>query len=459
MAVPASDPASSGAPITYARVSTIALPVMLSNATVPLQGAIDTAIIGNLGSEVFLAAVALGAALFSLVVGMFNFLQMGTSGLAAQALGAGINRRVINTLIRGLIIAGVIATILFALHVPLLRYGLMFFEGSIAAEDLAGRYFQIRAFGFPAEFANYVILGWFAGQEQTRRLFEMQIVISVVNIVLNVLFVIGFGWDVEGVALGTVLAAYTGLAFGIWRVWHRGKAIAPANWRLEWDRVLNRAELAQLMALNRDIFVRSILLMFSFLWMTRLGSLQGDTVLAANGILMQFLHISAYALDGFAIAAETLVGQALGARSSRRLRRAVIVSTVAATALAAVFAVGASLIAEPLIRVFTNVEAVRLVSYEYILWATMMPLTGVLAFQMDGVFIGAAEGPGMRNAMIKSAAIFLPLSWALTEAYGNHGLWASISIFMLIRAGFLLIRYPALEARAETGIPSESSTV
>lgn len=457
--MPAAHQRGSPVPITYARVSAIALPVMLSNVTVPLQGAIDTAIIGNLGSEVYLAAVALGAALFSLIVGMFNFLQMGTSGLTAQALGAGIHRRVINTLIRGLILAGVIATVLFALHLPLIRYGLMVFEGSDAAEDLAGRYFQIRAFGFPAEFANFVILGWFAGQEQTRRLFELQIVISVVNIMLNVLFVIGFGWDVEGVALGTVLAAYTGLAFGLWRVWNRGKAIAPPGWCFEWSRVLNRAELGQLMALNRDIFVRSVLLMFSFLWMTRLGSLQGDTVLAANGILMQFLHISAYALDGFAISAETLVGQALGERSSKRLRRAVIVSTIAATALAALFAIAASLVAEPLIRIFTNVEAVRLVSYEYVLWATMMPLFGVLAFQMDGVFIGAAEGPGLRNAMIISAGIFLPMSWWMTEAYGNHGLWASIAIFMLFRAGFLLIRYPALEARAAMGIPSESSTV
>ncbi|MEL6475973.1 MAG: MATE family efflux transporter [Pseudomonadota bacterium] len=436
------------AEVTYTRVAAIALPVVLSNATVPLQGAIDTAIIGNLGSAVFLAAVTLGAALFSLIVGVFNFIQMGTSGLAAQAMGAGNQGRVMNTLLRALIMAGVVSILLFALQGPLTRAGLAFFEGSAEAEALAAVYFQIRLFGLPAELANYAILGWFTGQEMTRRLFEMQIVISLVNIVLNLTFVLGFGWGVEGVALGTVFAAYAGLALGLFRVWQRKRAIAPAAWRPEPGRLLNAAEFGPFLALNRDIFIRSILLMLSFAWVARLGSTQGDEVLAANGILMQFLHISAYALDGFAMAAETLVGQALGARSRARLRRAVIVSSVAAFGLALAFTLVATGLAGPIVRLFTNVETVREIAMAHILWGTCMPLVGVLAFQMDGVFIGAAEGRGMRNAMIASAAIFLPLSWGMTEAFGNHGLWASVALFMVIRAGFLGLLYPRLEARA-----------
>ncbi|MEM7768787.1 MAG: MATE family efflux transporter, partial [Pseudomonadota bacterium] len=339
--------------VTYRRVAAIALPVVLSNVTVPLQGAVDTAIIGNLGSEVFLAAVTLGATLFTLIVGAFNFLQMGASGLAAQALGAGDHRRVMNTLMRALIMAAVVAALIFAAQGPLTRLGLAFFEGSAEAEALAGRYFEIRLFGLPAELANYAILGWFTGQELTRRLFEMQIVISVVNIVANLVFVLGFGWGVEGVALGTVLASYTGLAFGAWRVRGRVLQIAPQGWRLDWRRLADPAEFGQFVALNRDIFIRSLLLMFSFAWVARLGSTQGDTVLAANGILTQFLHIAAYALDGFAMAAEALVGQALGARSRPHLRRAVVVSTMAATGLACVFALLASLAAEPIVAIFT----------------------------------------------------------------------------------------------------------
>ena len=434
--------------ITYARVAAIALPVVLSNATIPLQGAIDTAIIGNLGSEVFLAAVTLGAALFALVVGALNFLQMGTSGLAAQALGAGNPGRVLNTLARAVIIALAAALLLFVFQALLIGAGLAFFKASAEAEALAGRYVEIRLFGLPAELVNYAFLGWFTGQEMTRRLFEMQIVISVVNIALNLLFVIGLGWGVEGVALGTVLAAYAGLALGGWRVWQRKTEIAPADWRLDWGRLLNRAEFRPFLTLNRDIFVRSILLTLSFAWVARLGSTQGDVVLAANGVLMQFLHISAYALDGFAMAAETLVGQAMGARRRDQLRRAVVVSGVAAFGLACAFALVASLLAGPVVRLFTNVEEVREVAMAHILWGTCMPLAGVLAFQMDGVFIGAAEGRGLRNAMIASVALFIPLSWWMTEQFANHGLWASVVLFMLIRAAALGVLYPRLEARA-----------
>ncbi|MBY8975051.1 MATE family efflux transporter [Rhodobacteraceae bacterium NNCM2] len=446
-------------PITYARVAAIALPVVLSNAMVPVQGAIDTAIIGNLGSEVFLAAVALGAALFMLAVGIVNFLQIGTSGLTAQALGAGNFRRVINTLIRGMILASICATILFLATGPVISHGMGFFEGSEAAETLAARYFTIRSYGFPAELTNYVLLGWFAGQEQTRRMFEMQIVVSIVNITLNLLFVIGFGWGVEGVAFGTVIATYTGLVYGLWRAWHRGWGIVPEGWKLDWPRILDRGELTQLMALNRDIFIRSALLVFSIFWITRLGSMQGDTVLAANGILLQFFEVSAFALDGFAIAAETLVGQAIGAASRARLRRAVVVSTVGAVLMAGLFSLVATFFAADIIWMFTNVEAVRETAMEVILWATFMPLFGVLAFQFDGIFFGAADGPSIRNAMILASGIFLPGSWWMTAEFGNQGLWASVATFMLLRALLLIIRYPMLEARTASGIPSASATV
>jgi MATE family multidrug resistance protein len=437
--------------ITYARVAAIALPVVLSNAMVPLQGAIDTAIIGNLGEARYLAAVALGATIIHLLFVVFNFLQMGVSGLTAQALGADDRRRVMNTLARAGVIALVIAGLLILFKGPLRAGALGLFEGSAGAEALGAAYVDIRIWGAPAELVNYALLGWFAGQGLTRRMFEMQVVTSLTNIALNLIFVLGFGWGVEGVALGTVLAAFTGLGLGLWRVRQRAAQVGPPDWRFDWARILNPAELAQVMALNRDIMIRTMLLTGSFAWMTRLGSLQGDLVLAANGILLQFLYIASHALDGFALAAEALVGQALGAGSRARLRRAVVVSSISAVALAAVIALAATLVSDPVIRLFTNVEEVRAVCRAYALWATLLPLVAVMAYQFDGIFIGATEGAMMRNAMIIAAGVYFPLSYAMTEWFGNHGLWAAVWVYMALRAVTLALAYPRLEARVGTG--------
>jgi MATE family multidrug resistance protein len=321
------------------------------------------------------------------------------------------------------------------------------FEGSDEAERLAGVYFSIRIWAAPAELGAYAVTGWFAGQEMTRRLFEVQVVTSVSNILLNLLLVIGLGMDVDGVALGTLIAAYLGLGFGLWRVRQRVRGLMP-EWRPERRRLLNRDELGRLMRLNRDIFIRTTLLVSSFTWFTRLGSLQGDVVLAANGILYQIFHVAVYALDGFAIAAESLVGQAAGRRDRQLLRRSALVSTVAAFWLAAGFAILLFAVEEPLIRLFTNVAEVRATADAFFFWAALMPLAGVLAYQLDGIFMGATEGPAMRNAMIVSGGLYLALSGIVAELWGNHGVWAGIWGFLTLRALTLGVQYPALERRA-----------
>ncbi len=433
--------------VTYARVAAIALPVVLSNATVPLQGAIDTAIIGNLGDAVFLAAVTLGAQAMTLSLGVFNFLQFGAGALGAQALGAGDGRRVINVLARALILAAFIGAVLIVCQ-GLVILGIMaLFEGSAEAERLAGVYFSIRVWAAPAELGVFALAGWFSGQELTRRLFELQVVTSVSNILLNLFLVLGLGMDVDGVALGTLVAAWLGLGFGLWRARQRIRELMP-DWVPERHRLLNRQELGRLMRLNRDIFIRTMLLIGCFTWMTRLGSMRGDVVLAANGVLWQVFHVTTYALDGFAIAAESLVGQAAGARDRRLLRRSAMVSTVAAVGLALLFTAAIFAVEGPLIRLFTNVAAVRAVAHAHFFWAALMPLVGVLAFQMDGIFMGATEGPAMRNAMIVSAGIYLAVSSVVAEAFGNHGVWAGIWGFLMLRGLTLCLQYPALERRA-----------
>ena len=441
-----SELAQTASAVTYRRVAAIALPVVLSNATVPLQGAVDTAIIGNLGDAVYLAGVALGASAMSLMLGIFNFLQFGAAALSAQALGAGDSRRVINVLARALILALGLGLGLIALQWLLIPLALKLYEGSERAEALAAAYLGIRIWAAPAELGVFALTGWFSGQEMTRRLVEMQIVISATNVALNLLFVMGLGMDVDGVALGTLIASYLGLGYGLWRVRARMAQLMP-SWRPERHRLLNRTELRALFRLNRDIFIRTMLLIGAFTYTMRLGSMQGDDVLAANGILFQLFALASYGLDGFAIAAESLVGQAVGRRDRAFLRRAVVVSAISALALSAVMALLLFAIEGPMIRLFTNVAEVRMLTAEHFWWAALLPVIGVLAFLMDGVFVGATASGAMRNAMIVTAGFYFAIGGWFADLWGNDGVWAGVWVFLVLRGVTLLVQYPALERR------------
>lgn len=440
--------------ITGRRVLGIAAPVVLSNVTVPLQGAVDTGIVGNLGSTFALAGVGIAAHIFSVLFASFNFLQFGCSGLSAQALGARDFGRVLNTLLRTLAIAGAIAAAILLLQAPLLWLGLAVFEGSAETKAVAAEYFRIRVWGAPFELANFAFLGWFAGQELTNRLFQHQLVITLSNIALSLLLALGLDMGVGGVAIATVLANALGVAAAIWFARRRHARIAPEGWRIDWPRILGRAELTKVMALNGDIFVRSILLTAGFAWMMRLGSLHGDTVLAANVVLWQFFTISSYGLDGFAIAAETLVGQARGAQDARALRRAALLSSLWSGLLAILAAAVFALSSGALIDLLTNVPEVRALARDYRLWAILVPVVGFACFQLDGIFIGATESRLMRNAMIVSFAVYFSLGWLIAVQFGNHGVWAAIYLFLILRAVTLLWAYPALERN--TSAPTAS---
>ena len=437
-------------PVTGPRVLAIAVPVVLSNATVPIQGTIDTAIIGNLGSAFALAGVGIGAELFAILFTSFNFLQLGCSGQSAQALGAQNYGRVLNTLFRTLVIAACIAAVLILCQKPLLWLGLQIFEGSAQTEAVASQYFSIRIWGAPFELANYALLGWFAGQEMTNRLFQHQLVITLSNISLSLALAVGLEMGITGVAIATVIANGLGVTFAVIVARKRKTHIAPKDWWLDWTRILNRSELWRVMAMNRDIFIRTALLTLGFAWIMRLGSLQGDEVLAANIVLWQFFIVSASGLDGFAIAAETLVGQARGAKDRKALRQAAVISSLWSGGLAVAVALLFTVISGTVIDALTNVEEVRLIARDFALWAALIPAFGFAAFQLDGIYIGATESKLMRNAMIFSAAIYFPMAWVLSQSFGNHGVWASIYLFLLLRTVTLLWFYPVLEARTST---------
>lgn len=443
-------------PVTGRRVLAIALPVILSNASTPLQGAVDVAVIGRLDKAAILAAVGLGAQIFSLMFGICNFLQIGTSGLTAQAQGAGDPGRAIHTLIRALLVAGLVAGLMILGQSLLLRGGLALFEASAEAEALTARYFSVRIWAAPAELGIFALMGWFVGQALSWRLLQLQILVSILNIALSLALVLGFGWRVEGVALATALASWLGFLTGLHLARRRALASAPAGWRIGWDRVLKRAELARLMRLNRDLFLRTLCLIGCFTWITRLGSLQGDAILAANVVLWQFFQISAHALDGFALSAETLVGQSAGARDHAAIRRAAVISSLWSGGLACVLAAVMALGGGPLIELFTVNAEVRALARDYALWATLIPLIAFAPFQLDGIFVGLAAAAQMRNAMLIATAVYLPLSLAALAVFGNHGVWAGLWCFLLLRAAPLLLVYPQVEAAASA--PTASAT-
>ena len=433
-----------GRTVTHARVLHVALPIVLSNATVPILGAVDTAVVGQMGLAAPIGAVGLGAVILTAIYWIFGFLRMGTTGLTAQAQGAGHQGEVAAMLTRALMIGVAAGLAVIAVQIPLFRGAFLLAPASAEVESLARDYMQIRVFSAPAAIAIYGLTGWLIALERTRAVLGLQVWMNGVNILLDLWFVLGLGWGVEGVAIATFLAEWSGLALGLWLC--RAAFAVPA-WR-DWARVFDRPALARMMAVNTDILIRSLLLQAIFLSFLFLGAGQGDVVLAANQVLLQFLHITAYALDGFAFAAEALVGQALGARDRGRLRRSAALASFWGVGSVIAMAIAFALAGTAIIAVMTTAEPVRAAAATYLPWMVAAPLLGLAPWMLDGIFIGATRTRDMRNMMAVSAAIYAVSVIVLLPLMGNHGLWLSLLISFLARGLTLGLRYPALEADA-----------
>lgn len=427
---------------SHRRVWRIAGPIIISNISVPLLGAVDTFVMGHLPEPKFLGAVAIGAMIFSFLYWGFGFLRMGTGGLTAQAFGAGDGDEVRACLARAAVVGLPAALILILLQYPIALVAFAMVEASDAVEELARRYFFVRIWGAPATLINFALLGWFIGVQRARSALWHQLWLNGVNIVLDIVFVLGFGWDVEGVAAATVVAEVSAVAFGLWLVRPILPRVGGAFVRA---RILDAARLRVTMALNADIFVRTICLVFAFAWFTVQGAKFGDAVLAANAVLLNFQTFMAHALDGFAHSAEALGGRAIGARDRRAFRDAVFASACWAVAVAAGFCVVYGAAGGLLIDLLTTIEEVRGTARAHLVWSAVMPLVAVFPFLFDGVFLGATRGRAMRNAMIVSVGIYLAACQAFVPLWGNHGLWAALLAFMGARGITLGVRYGALE--------------
>ena len=433
--------ATPDAPLTHRSVLAVAVPIMASNVSEPLIGIVDTAVLGQLGAAYYIGAISVGAMIFSFLFWAFGFLRMGTSGLTAQAAGARDNDEIRAALGRALLIAGLMGTALIVLGPLLSLVAFHLIEASAEVENHARTYFDIRIWSAPAALANYAFLGWFIGMGKAHLAFLLQLVLNAANAALDALFVLVLELDVVGVALGTVLAQVGAAALGCLLV---ARDLEGRGGHWNWQAIRAPERLRRTIAVNSDIMVRSLCLLFAFAWFTAQGARSGDVVLAANAVLYSMLMFNAYLLDGFAFAAETLVGQSVGARDADRFSRAVRLSSawaaVVGFGLGAAIWLGGGLV----IDLLTVNAAVRETARTYLGWAALTPAVGFVCFQLDGIFIGATRTADMRNMMIVSLAVYLAMWALLAPIYGNHGLWMALVVFFVVRGVTLGLRYPAL---------------
>ncbi len=420
----------------------LAGPIMLSNISVPLLGIVDTAVVGQLPGAHYIGAVAVGAQIFSIIYWGFGFLRMGTSGFTAQALGAGDLDQVRAYMARGFVLAVITGLVVVILQGPILWGTMALISPGPQVAELTETYYSIRIWGAPFVFMGYVLLGWFVGIQNTVAILMLQLGMNALNIALDLLFVLEFGWGVEGVAWATVISEITAAVFGVWLALYHARKLG-GTWRSDlvrqWDR------LRALLLLNRDILLRTLCLEAAFVTVTAVGARMGDTVLATNAVLMLFFGFMAYGLDGFAHAVETLAGHAYGARDRERFRGAVYASSVWAVVFTLPFCLVFWFFGGAIVDMLSTTPSVRLMAREYLPWVAVLPLISVWSFVLDGIFFGMTRGTDMRNAMLISLITFAAAALVLIEPYGNHGLWTAFCVFMVARGVTLGWQYPALE--------------
>lgn len=426
----------------------IAGPLMLANVSTPLLGIVDTAVIGQLPGAHYIGAVAISAQIFSVVYWAFGFIRQGTSGFTAQAFGANNLDEMRAYFLRGLLIAGVAGSAMIILQIPLMWGALQVLAPSDQVAALATEYFHIRIWGAPAALAGYAVLGWLIGTQNTALALAIQVFMNGLNIVLDIVFVLGLDMGVEGVAYATLISEISGAALGCTLIAWRSRSMGGV-WRR--DLVRDWAAMRHMLGVNRDIFFRTMTMEVVFVSVTAIGSRMGDEVLAANAVLFLFQTFMAFGLDGFADAAEALSGQAYGSRNTQRFKAATRASARWAVlfsipvCLAYWFAGGA------IIDQITVTDSVRALARDYLIWTAILPFVSVWAFLLDGIYFGLTMARAMRNAMLVSLAIYAVSLFFFLEILGNHGLWLSFTIFMAARGVTLGVGYPKLVAMIADG--------
>ena len=436
--------------ISYRYLLQKAWPIILANASVPLLGLVDTAVIGNVGSITDLGAIAFGALIFSFVYWSFGFLRMGTTGFAAQASGAGDQQEVRAVLGRAVLIALCLGVVLISIQWPIGLAAFSLLDGSTQVEAVAQEYFNIRIWGAPATLATFALMGLLIGLGKSRTLLIVQLFLNGLNILLDVWFAGILGWGASGIALGTVIAEWTTVLLAGWLVYrtlNQRKVSADEFWPkakiMDWPALLKTA------SSNLDIMLRTLILVFSFAFFINQSAKFGDTMLASNHILLQLIAFSAFFLDGYAFVVEALVGSAIGAKRRDIFDLAVRRSTILALVTAILLALAIVLIGDIAIMLLTDIGAVRIAVDPLLPMAALYVLLSFAAFQLDGIFIGASFTRQMRDAAALSIAVYFVAWWALSDQFGIQGLWGAMILYVVARAMALLLFYPSLRRSAE----------
>jgi len=435
-----------------------AWPLVFANAAVPLAGVADTFVLGLSGDKADLGGVALGSAIFSVFYWSFYFLRMGTTGLTAQADGAGDRAETQRILLRALAIATMLGLIVFALRDLIALAGFAVLQGEAGVEDKGADYLLARAWGTPAALACFALSGWLIGLGRNAATLAIYVMFSLVNIALDLWFVLGLGHGPGGVGAATAIAEWLALLVGLGFMAATLKR--QGGWAtgvLDRSRLLDTAAIRELFQVNLNLMIRTWSLVIGFTWFANAGARQGTAALAGNHVLLQVISVWAFVLDAFAFVAETEAGRAVGRQSKRHLRRAVQLTGEPMLLAGGAFAIATWLFGPAALTALIEDPEARAAAITYLPWCAVAPLLGAPAWLMDGIFIGTTSGKILRNAGLVSVAVYLAADALLAPAFANHGVWAAFIVFYLARAATLMSAYPALERRLQSA-PTASAT-
>ena len=423
--------------ISKIQIFLLSVPFFFSNLAIHLVGIIDTGLMGNLGQTKFLAAISIATSVMTMIIWSFAFFRMGTVGIVAQLYGKSDYREIAKTLLRNFLMAMVVALVIILFRPLIIDLTENFFSTSAETQELIKTYISVRVLSIPAEFIIYILVGFFLGIQKTNVSSLLIIILSALNIVFSSFFVLSLNLEVFGVVLGTLIASYiTAIIFSLFTYKFIVKKfqIVPT-----FQKLMVFSKLLKLLTINFDIFIRTVVLTFSFLWITYLGSKLGEDYLAVNAILMQFIILAAFFLDAYAFSTEGIVGFTLGKRNKKSFSLVVKNSIQLSFFTALIISIFYLIFFKQIINIITDIDIIRFISYKHALWIIIIPPIASFCYQLDGIFIGASQTRDMRNGMMFSVACFIVISIYSTKYFGNHGLWFSLLLFTVLRS--LTLRY------------------
>ena len=416
----------------HREILALSIPSIIANITTPLLGIVDVAIVGNMGSAVYIAAIAIGSTILNMLYWPFAFLRMGSSGMTAQAFGANDNRQCSLVLYRSLAVALIVGIAIIAMQYAISQCAFYFMGATNDTLLFSKQYFSVCIWGAPAMLSSFALSGWFIGMQNSRATMWISIFINLLNITTSVVLVYIFDWGIIGVATGTLVAQWGGFLLGL--------LIIKQKYRLatvSLTDILHKAELKRFFSINTDIFLRTLCLVAVTMWFTRAGAKQSDVILAVNTLLMQLFMLFSYFMDGFAYAGEAMVGKYIGAKDNLKLKSSINALFQWGLGMALLFTMIYLLGGKSFLSLLSSDSMVINASASYFYWAVAIPFCGFMAFTWDGIFIGATRTRAMLVSMATAMVIFFTIHFALFPLIGNHALWLAFISYLIIR-GFVL---------------------